>query len=72
MAVWKRRDTGKWVCHFRHNGRRHLPTLKLARTKKLSAPLVSIPDDRQPEIISQLLGVTLSVMHKYLSSLALA
>jgi integrase len=34
MAVWKRRDTGKWVCDFRHNGRRHLQTLKLARTKK--------------------------------------
>ena len=34
MAVWKRQDTGKWVCDFRHNGRRHLQTLKLARTKK--------------------------------------
>ena len=22
MAVWKRRDTGKWVCDFRHNGKR--------------------------------------------------
>lgn len=34
MAVWKRRDTGKWVCDFRHNGRRHVQTLTLACTKK--------------------------------------
>ena len=33
MAVWKRRDTGKWVCDFRHNGRRYLQTLKFARTR---------------------------------------
>lgn len=34
MAVWKRRDTGKWICDFRHNGKRHLQTLKFARTRK--------------------------------------
>ena len=34
MAVWKRRDTGKWVCDFRHNGRRYLQTLKFARTRQ--------------------------------------
>jgi len=33
MAVWKRRDTGKWVCGFRHNGQRYLQTLKFARTR---------------------------------------
>jgi hypothetical protein len=47
MAVWKRRDTGKWVCDFRHNGRRHLQTLKFARTKKEAeeAEAVIMADD---------------------------
>jgi hypothetical protein len=34
MAVWKRNDTGKWVCDFRHNGQRYVRTIKFARTKK--------------------------------------
>lgn len=34
MAVWKRRDTGKWVCGFRHNGQRYVQTLKFAQTRK--------------------------------------
>jgi integrase len=34
MAVWKRTDTGKWVCDFRHNGQRYVRTIKFARTKK--------------------------------------
>ncbi|MDQ1591629.1 MAG: hypothetical protein QOG71_2256 [Pyrinomonadaceae bacterium] len=34
MAVWKRIDTGKWVCDFRHNGQRYVRTIKFARTKK--------------------------------------
>ena len=34
MAVWKRRDTGKWVCDFRNNGQRYLQTLKFARTRQ--------------------------------------
>jgi len=34
MAVWKRRDTGKWVCDFRHNARRYVQTLKFAQTRR--------------------------------------
>jgi hypothetical protein len=34
MAVWKRKDTGNWVCDFRHNGQRYVRTLKFARTRK--------------------------------------
>lgn len=34
MAVWKRRDTGKWVCDFRYNARRHVQTLKFAQTRR--------------------------------------
>ena len=34
MAVWKRKDTGKYVCDFRHNGQRYVRTIKFARTQK--------------------------------------
>ncbi len=34
MAVWRRNDTGKWVCDFRHNGQRYVRTIKFARTRK--------------------------------------
>jgi integrase len=34
MAVWKRKDTGKWVCDFYHNGQRFVRTIKFARTQK--------------------------------------
>ena len=34
MAVWKRRDTGKWVCDFRYNAHRYVQTLKLAGTRR--------------------------------------
>ena len=33
MTVRKRKDTGKWVCDFYHNGERIVRTLKFARTK---------------------------------------
>jgi integrase len=34
MAVWKRKDTGSWVCDFRYNGQRFIRTIKFARTRK--------------------------------------
>ncbi len=34
MAVWKRRDTGSWVCSFSHNGKRHVQKIEFARTRK--------------------------------------
>src|SRR5438067_3803821 len=33
MAVWKRRDTGSWVCSFSHNGKRHVQKIQFARTR---------------------------------------
>ena len=33
MAVWKRRDTGSWVCSFVHNGKRHVQTIEFAQTR---------------------------------------
>src|SRR5262249_16058034 len=33
MAVWKRRDTGTWVCSFSHNGKRHVQKIEFARRR---------------------------------------
>ncbi len=34
MAIWKRKDTGKWVCGFYHNGQHYVRGIKFARTRK--------------------------------------
>lgn len=34
MAVWKRKDTNRWLCDFRYNGQRYRRIIKHARTKK--------------------------------------
>lgn len=47
MAVWKRKDTGNWVCDFRHNNQLYVRTLKFARTRKEAEQVIMADVFRQ-------------------------